>query len=123
MAFKAADGKQFGNRQRAARYDEVHKESAKKGSENPADVVGEHGPATHIEIAKSKGAHHLTSRHADGHVHKSAHATSGQAVDEARTLSGADDEQTGDEAPDMEGGEPDAAPMMSGKLSTSIPGV
>jgi len=124
MAFAARDGKQFGNRQRAARYDDEHSGATQEGSDaSPDDAVAQHGPANNIQITKGNGSHHVVAKHPDGHTSRSSHATAGEAIDAARMVSGADDADA-DGSTDPSEQEAPPAPAMSGsKTSTRIPGV
>jgi|SRR5579885_1062360 hypothetical protein len=79
-------------------------------NEAPQSVVGAHGKATSVHVAHDHGAnqHHVTSTHADGHVHKSSHASSKDAHQAAGMLGGAEEnpaEQNPEDA--MLGGEPE----------------
>ena len=54
-------------------------------------VVAEHGPATNVTVHHDhkNNRHHVVSRHADGHMNTSDHASSQEAHDTASTLGGA----------------------------------
>jgi hypothetical protein len=63
------------------------------GPETPQDphaVVSEHGPASSVHITHDHAAkkHHVTSTHADGHVHNSDHASAQEANDAGSQLGG-----------------------------------
>jgi hypothetical protein len=99
-------------------FEAGEQEGAKEApeQETPEQVVAKHGPATQVTIHHDhKGnKHHIVSRHADGHIHSSDHATADEAHKSASALSG------GDQAPmtsssDM-GGET-ASPMSLPKLA------
>lgn len=64
-------------------------------NEQPSQVVAKHGPANTVHVAHDHKAkkHHVTSTHADGHVHTSDHASSKEAHDAATQLSGGDQAQ------------------------------
>jgi len=119
MAFPTQDGKKkFGSGFVAKKYDSFHPkdesmskpfgqekeknpmlDAAKEGQEHegqsPEEVVAEHGPATtvHIRHDHEGNKHHVTSTHADGHVHESDHATAKEAHEAGGKLAGADEKQ------------------------------
>lgn len=123
MAFKSKSGKEFSNRPMAAQQDKrdaagmsqmgktqstsgiknadsIHGEGNSNGdeSQDPSSVVSEHGPADKVMVSRENGKHVVKSEHADGHKHKSVHASADEAHDAARQLSGSDDESIGDES-------------------------
>jgi hypothetical protein len=55
-------------------------------------VVAEHGPATNVTVHHDhkNNRHHVVSRHADGHMNTSDHASAQEAHDTASTLGGAE---------------------------------
>lgn len=110
MAFKAKDGKAFGNRQQMKAYDErvpkgngaSHQEpdgdepGAGQGegddvsSQSIHEVVQEHGPAHKIVTHHDheSGVHKVHSHHGDGKVHKSEHGSAEEAHDHAAQAAG-----------------------------------
>lgn len=71
-------------------------------SEDPGQVVAEHGPANEVHMMHdhAAGMHTVDSVHEDGHAHHSEHGSAGEAHDHAKRLSepAADGGQsTGDE--------------------------
>lgn len=104
MAFKAKDGRSFGNRQRMAAYDEREPKAEKKqepeaedgeqGGEDVShqdinEVVAEHGPAEKIEMEHDHegGSHSVTSHHG-GKKHHSEHASAEEAHHHAGLAAG-----------------------------------
>jgi hypothetical protein len=59
-------------------------------SQDPHEVVAEHGPATdvHVHHEHATGQHTVESDHEDGHKHKSEHGSSGEAHQHATCLGG-----------------------------------
>lgn len=123
MAFTSKSGKQFSNRPMAISQDRRDEVSATKGmtnhmgsstgmddmqdSQEPPQVVAEHGPAEKVMISHEDGKHKVTSKHPDGHKHSSEHASKSEAHDTARSLSGTDeDEGAQDEMGDEMGSNP-----------------
>lgn len=115
MAFKAKDGKSFGNRQQQKAYDErpaqsgAKKESksaeraehAEAGGENegaeqsPQDIhemVAQHGPAEKVEISHAEGKHTKVSHHG-GKTHTSEHASAEEAHQHGMTAAGVEPQQ------------------------------
>ena len=136
MAFKAKDGKSFGNRQQMKAYDErssapaghdetiedeqheaaggdssgVHEQQA---SDAPIEEhVAEHGPAEKVEIHHSEGKHTKVSHHG-GAKHVSHHGSADEAHQHGMMAAGVGhQEPDGDEAPAMAGGDGGAIPGM-----------
>jgi hypothetical protein len=79
--------------------------------QDPHAVVAEHGPATSVHITHDHAAkkHHVTSTHADGHVHNSDHASAQEANDAGSQLGGVEKpeaaapEQAAGGAPESDG--------------------
>ena len=71
------------------------KEQNPEQNEQPSQVVAQHGPANTVHVAHDHkaGKHHVTSTHADGHVHTSDHATSAEAHKASSELAGGDQAQ------------------------------
>ncbi len=65
-------------------------------NEQPSQVVAQHGPANTVHVAHDHKAkkHHVTSTHADGHVHTADHASAGEAHKAASELAGGDQAQS-----------------------------
>jgi hypothetical protein len=82
--------------------------------EDPKQVAAEHGPAEDVHIHHSPGKHHVVSRHKDGHMHTSDHASADEANKAASTL-GAGDQPVQGAAPAV--GESDNA-MFGDNFST-----
>jgi hypothetical protein len=110
MAFKAKDGKAFGNRQQMKAYDErepkngsetVHhnEPDGDEASDQPIEeVVAAHGPAEKIELHHddAAGKHHVTSHHGE-HVHKAVKAGREEAHEHAKAAAGLQPEPPQDE--------------------------
>ncbi len=93
MAYKAKDGKNFGNRQQQKAYDErpAKKESKAPehaepdaddmGSDQPIEeVVAQHGPADKIEMQHDhEGGKHTVTSHHGGHKHVAHHGSADEA--------------------------------------------
>jgi hypothetical protein len=62
-------------------------QSAEDQTQDPSQVVLEHGPANHLEINHQEG-HKVSSKHPDGHEHHSAHGSAEEAHTAAGTLAG-----------------------------------
>ena len=88
-AHEAAEKPQF-----EAGEQEGQKENPEQ-NEQPSQVVAQHGPANTVHVAHDHkaGKHHVTSTHADGHVHTSDHATSAEAHKASSELAGGDQAQ------------------------------
>lgn len=132
MAFKAKDGRQFGNRQQMKAYDERGSKSEDKhgqtmqdehdeamGGEEASsapieDHVAEHGPAEKVEIYHGEGKHTKVSHHG-GAKHVSHHDSAEEAHQAGMTAAG-----VGHEEPD---GDEAAAPAMAGAGDGAIPGM
>lgn len=132
MAFKAKDGRQFGNRQQMKAYDERGSEPKQnmqdeqheaaggnegemEASEMPiAEHVAEHGPAEKVEIHHSEGKHTKVSHHG-GAKHVSHHDSAEEAHQHGMMAAG-----IGHEEPD---GDEAAAPAMAGGGDGAIPGM
>jgi len=129
MAFKAKDGKAFGNRQQMKAYDERGGSAEKSampdehqepdGDENqPEDIhemVAAHGPAEKVEITHAEGKHTKTSHHG-GKKHVSHHDSAEEAHHAGMTAAG-----VGEQEPDGD----EAAPAMAGggEGAGAIPGM
>ena len=74
----------------AAESPEFEKGEQEGMNEPPEAVVAKHGPATSVHITHDHAAkkHHVTSTHADGHVHNSDHASAQEANDAGSQLGG-----------------------------------
>lgn len=74
------------------------------GSEDPASVVAEHGPATEVHMMHDHegGKHHVHSKHADGHETDSEHGSADEAHEHGKALASGGGE---DEGGMMDGGE------------------
>jgi hypothetical protein len=112
MAHTAKDGSRWTNASQARLADKSYE--AKNSSPTPkvatatnpveqtepqestdsSEVVAQHGPAKEVLVKHSEGKHHVKSSHEDGHVHESDHETASKAHDAARTLSGADEQES-----------------------------
>jgi hypothetical protein len=120
MAFKAKDGKAFGNRQQMKVYDERPAKKEPKGVEaqheepdgdegsdqDIHEVVAEHGPADKIQLHHDDdaGKHHVISHHGE-HVHKVVKAGREEAHEHAKIAAGLSPEQQEEEQqPAMAGG-------------------
>ena len=120
MAFKAKDGKSFGNRQQQKAYDERPAKKEAKGESAHAEpdgdegseqdiheVVAEHGPADKIELHHddTAGKHHVVSHHG-GYTHKAVKAGREEAHEHAKAAAGVMPEMAEDESaqPAMAGG-------------------
>jgi hypothetical protein len=86
--------------------------------EKPDQVVAKHGPATQVTIHHDhKGKkHHIVSRHADGHIHSSDHATADEAHGAAAALAGGDQASAAAEPNPAMGGET-SSPLSLPKLA------
>lgn len=130
MAFKAKDGKAFGNRQQMKAYDErgsapndngenmqdesdeaagAENDGAENDEQSPMDIhehVAEHGPAEKVEISHADGKHTKTSHHG-GAKHVSHHDSAEEAHQHGMVAAGVGHEEPdGDEAsPAAAGGE------------------
>lgn len=127
MAFKAKDGKAFGNRQQMKAYDErpVKKESkaaahaepdGDEGSDQPIEeVVAEHGPAETIELHHddAAGKHHVISHHGE-HVHKATKAGREEAHEHAQKAAGLQPEPPQDETDSATHGASDSVGAIPG---------
>lgn len=119
MAFKAKDGKSFGNRQQMSAYNDrggskampdQQEEPAEGEDQNtdqnsPEDIhemVEHHGPAEKVEISHAEGKHTKTSHHG-GKKHVSEHGSAEEAHHHGMMAAGV--EPAGGEAePAMSGG-------------------
>ena len=137
MSYRSKSGKEFSNLHMARRDDVMHETPKTKLKINPlgdksdgteilgkvagkdqeqpetqdsGTVVAEHGPATEVVIKHEGDKHTVTSKHADGHVHKSVHETAEDAHVEGKQLAGASE----DVAPEDE--ESDGMPQMPAGL-------
>lgn len=123
MAFKAKDGKNFGNRQKMQAYDEREpKAEAKEPESEPADdqsieeVVAQHGPADKVEIEHDhEGGHHKVTSHHGGHKHHSAHGSAAEAHMHGAKAAGLEE---ANESPEFEAGEQEGVKEYGG-----IPGM
>ena len=132
MAFKAKDGRQFGNRQQMKAYDDRGSQSkgesmqdeqneAGGGEEMEATAapieehVAEHGPAQKVEIHHGEGKHTKVSHHG-GAKHVSHHDSAEEAHHAGMQAAG-----VGHEEPDGD----EAAPAMAagGDGAGAIPGM
>ena len=132
MAFKAKDGKAFGNRQQQRAYDErapKEQPEAKADGESDGgdgqdvshqpieDVVAQHGPAEKIELQHDHegGQHHVHSHHGGKH-HKSSHGSADEAHMHAAKAAGLNPEEQGEpqqyEAGEHEGAQEYGIPGM-----------
>jgi hypothetical protein len=129
MAFQSKSGKAFSNRPMAIAQDKRDEVSATAGmnktanklpdtdpemgheSEDPSEVVANHGPAEKVMITHTEGKHTVKSKHSDGHSHTSEHASKSEAHEAGKQLAGADDEGQ-DEMGDDESSNPMAAMGM-----------
>ena len=64
-------------------------------------VAAEHGPASTVTVHHDHAAkkHHVVSRHPDGHMHTSDHASAADAHDHAAQLGGEANTENNDKAP------------------------
>lgn len=132
MAFKAKDGKSFGNRQQMQAYDERPPKKETKampdeqdgagGEENSPEnseqdiheMVAQHGPAEKVEISHADGRHTKVSHHG-GKTHKSEHASAEEAHHHGMTAAGVEPGEQEEQQPEMAG----AGAMQQG----GIPGM
>lgn len=105
--FESKNGKKYGSAYVAKRHDAAHAEKdqsskhesaetksfeagEQEGSQEGEDnaVVAEHGKALKVTIHHDHegNKHHVTSQHADGHVHESDHQTAEEAHEEGGRL-------------------------------------
>jgi hypothetical protein len=72
---------------------DAEREKPMDESQDPSEVVAEHGPAEEVTVSHKDGQHKVMSKHADGHKHTSEHASASEAHDAAQQLSGGDQSQ------------------------------
>lgn len=72
--------------------------------EAPANVVAQHGPATHTHVHSDHktGKHVVVSHHADGHMHHNLHKSADAAQSEAAQLGGPANTENTDSAPNAD---------------------
>ena len=137
MAFRAKDGKAFGNRQKQKAYDERQPEQAEREPaeekaaehEEPAgdggvfeqeetgtdihDHVAEHGPAEKVELHHDhEGGRHTKISHHGGKKHVSHHGSADEAHMHGAHAAGVEVPGAEQAAPQMAGGAPGGIPGM-----------
>lgn len=136
--FPTKDGqRKFGSAFRAKKYDSFHPASEEPnknehspvvdaaegkdaaGEQNaeghdPKQVVAEHGKAhsVHIHHNHAEGKHKVVSHHEDGHMHEKEFENAGAAHDEAKKLSGSDEDVAENEAPAGDSDEAESSNLM-----------
>jgi hypothetical protein len=102
MAFKSKSGESYTSPHMMRMADSRHDASMNNSDMNdsmgdsemdPSDVVAEHGPAKEVMVKHSSDKHEVSSKHSDGHSHKSMHDSMDDAHMAAKTLMGSDDVQ------------------------------
>jgi len=83
-------------------------------SEDPEQVVAEHGKANELKITHDdeQGTHHVHSKHQDGHTTHSQHSSAQEAHTHAASLAGVEPGQTEAEAAPIGGGSEGGIPTM-----------